>query len=111
MRRKTFFSHLLDTDQLIMMVERLLEIEEEKLEILDMIDSTLHHRVIDKVLDELDDRHHELFMTEYSRDPGNEELLYFLKKHIPDIEDKIQLESKATQSSLFEDIKKLEANN
>ncbi|MFC1656775.1 hypothetical protein ACFL14_02355 [Patescibacteria group bacterium] len=109
MRRKTFFSHLLDTDQLITMVERLLEIEEEKLEILDMIDSTLHHRVVDKILHELDQGHHETFMSEYSRDPGNEELLFFLQKHIPNIEEKIQSESKDAQASLFEDIKKLES--
>lgn len=108
MKRKTFFSHLLDTDQLIMLVERYLEVEEEKLEILDMIDSTLHHRVMDRVLHELDEGHHEIFIAEYSRDPGDEELLFFLKKHIPDIEDVIRSESKSTQASLFEDIKKLE---
>ncbi len=109
MRRKTFFSHLLDTDQLIMMVERLLEIEKEKMEILDMIDSTIHHRIMDRILYELDDKHHELFMTEFSRDPGNEDLLSFLKKQIPDIEDRIQSESKDAQDSLFEDIRKLES--
>ncbi len=107
MKRKTFFSHLINTDQLIMLVEKLLEIEEEKLEILDMIDSILHHRVIHKILEELDDKHHEIFMAEYSKNPGNEELLIFLKKHIPDIEEKIRSESESVQDSLFEDIKKL----
>jgi len=107
MRKKVFFSHLIEVDPLIMLVEEILQAEKEKLEILDMIDSTLHHRIVDRILQELDEQHHEIFMHEYSQNPSNEEILVFLKKQIPDIEKVICNEAQLTQASLFEDIKKL----
>jgi hypothetical protein len=104
MRRKVFFSHLLDTDPMIVLVEKLIEIEAERMEILDMIDSTLHHKIIHKLLDELPDEQHELFLEGYSKDPSNEELLVFLKQYVPDIESKISAESQTVQKSLYDEI-------
>ena len=107
MRKKVFFSHLLDSDKYILLLEKLLEIEQEKLEILDMIDSTLHHRVMNLILQELNEEHHEFFIKEYSQNPGNVEILIFLKKQIPDIESKIRKESKSFHAELKNDIHKL----
>lgn len=105
MKNPIFFSHLVDSEKLILEIERLLEIETERQEILEMIDSVLRHAIVTKILDELDGKHHEEFVERYTTKPTDRNILVFLREKVPDIEDKLREEAKGVQQKLFDDIK------
>lgn len=87
--RQTFYDNFIDiTDLMAELSVELSHLEQE--EIHRLIDEILHHRVLEIILDDLPEEHHENFFLRFHNDPADQDLFVFLKHHSPTIEDKIQ---------------------
>lgn len=107
MPKPIFFKQLVDVGEVEETINALLEKEEERQEILDLVDSTLHHAVVSRILDELAEEYHEDFMSRFLEAPENPEILIFLVEKVPDIKEKISDEGKKVKTKLLSDIKKI----
>lgn len=87
--RSTFYDNLITTVPIMQLVsEELSQIEQE--EIHEMIEDILHHRIMEVMLLDLPQEHHENFLLKFHQNPTDPDLFFMLKKHSPKIEEKIQ---------------------
>ncbi len=88
---KLFYDHLISLDDLY---EELLQIEtlahEERMRLHRIIDRTMHHQVINEVLNHLPKSSHESFILELKHRPDDQALLDLVKPHQSEIERLIQ---------------------
>lgn len=86
--RPTFYDNLINTAPIMAAIsEELSHIEQE--EIHEMIEDILHHRILEIILNDLPEEHHENFLVKFHSDPTDQDLLILIKKHSPKIEEKI----------------------
>lgn len=105
MNRK-FFDHLIIREEIVaeLNLHNLAPLERD--EILDIIDQTFHHHILDLILTHLPREHHEEFLVQYYSAPHNPELLDYLKSHVSDVEDKIINQASQITSEILSDIRK-----
>lgn len=63
--------------------------KKEVAEIIEIAKSTVHHKVIDHILSELDDQTKEEFIHLLEKNDSHKQNLEELKKHIKDLEEKV----------------------
>ena len=102
-----FYDHLVLIEEVTSELD-LFDIDpEEKTEIIDLIDQTLHHHTLNVILDHLPKEHHQEFMAGFHAAPHNKELLSFLKAHTTvDIEAEIKKIATKVKKDILSDIKK-----
>ncbi|HXS15437.1 MAG TPA: hypothetical protein VN711_04870 [Candidatus Saccharimonadales bacterium] len=100
---KYFYSHLIETDSLVVALSELGLSEEEKAHLLGIIESSLHHAILDAILSELSEKDKALFLEQLSKD-DNEKIWEFLSSKIDGIEDKIKKTAKILKEELHKDI-------
>lgn len=100
---KIFYDHIINVSDIITEVERLEIQPEEKEELAQIVDSTIHHEVISVILTHLPEENHQEFLERFHAKPHDDKLLDYLKVKVEDIEDKLQ----DTGKSLREKIKDL----
>lgn len=79
----------------------------EHYNLLNLIDSTLHHEVLTVCLDCLPIEHHESFIIQFSKEPNDQSLLSHLRNLDPTIEEKIASKSTEVKEKLKKDIRKV----
>jgi len=79
---KTYYDHLLDLEKVDGVVKKVVKSHEEKVELWQLIDEIIHHRVMGCVLDSLPEKHHDEFLQKFAESPHDEKLLDFLKEKI-----------------------------
>jgi hypothetical protein len=79
---------------------------EEKVTIVELIEDTMHHKIIHRILEHLHEDHHEDFLEKFHSSPHDEELLNYLKKHVPDIERRIKEAADEVKYELLKTIRK-----
>jgi hypothetical protein len=79
---KIFYDHLLDLDKVENTVKKAASSHEERMELWQLIDEIIHHRVMGCILDYLPGVHHEEFLQKFSEGPHDEKLLDYLKEKI-----------------------------
>jgi hypothetical protein len=79
---KTYYDHLLDLNKVDKVVRDTAKSEDEKLELWQIVDEIVHHRVMGCVLDHLPVEHHEEFLQKFYEAPYDERLLVYLKDKI-----------------------------
>lgn len=73
---KVFYSHLLvNYGELAATMERLSISRPEKLKATELINQTIHHGVVDAILEHVDDRHHERILTRIKAAPDDPGIL------------------------------------
>lgn len=77
----------------------------EKEEIHQMIEETIHFRVMTRILNHLPRPHHKKFLELFHQAPYNDEILLFLKEKVANIEELIREEITLLEKELLEDIK------
>lgn len=100
---KYFYSHLIETESLVVALSELGLSEEEKAHLLGIIESSLHHAILDAILSELSEKDKELFLKQLSKD-DNEEIWAFLTAKIDGIEDKIKKTAQTLKEELHKNI-------
>lgn len=102
-----FYDHLVGLDDLHQELMALKLSSQEHYQMLNLIDSTLHHEVLAVCLDCLPLEHHESFILQFSKEPNDQSLLSHLKNMDPAIEEKITVKSSEVKEKLKKDIRKV----
>jgi len=97
---KIFYDRLINISDIITEVERLQIQPEEKEELAQLVDSTIHHEVISVILTNLPQENHQEFLERFHAKPHDDKLLDYLKAKIGDIEDKLQHTGKALKEKI-----------
>lgn len=102
---KIFYSHLVVIDDLTAELDRWLIPAEEKAEMLQLIEETLHNHALNVILNHLPGHKHQLFLENFEKNPDNVELMTMLKSEIKeDIEAAIKLQAERIKKELLLEI-------
>lgn len=94
---KLFYDHLVEIDELTALVDQ---------ELVDLIDNTMHHHILDEILTHLPVEHHKDFLERLAHAPGDRGLLIFIQElTVIDIEKAIKKRAGAVKKELLKDIK------
>jgi hypothetical protein len=104
--KKHFYSHLVDTDGLVLELEELDLEEEERKELLHMASMTLHHTVMEVILDALSEEDKQIFLSHMAHD-NHDKVWEHLKSRIENIETKIRATADSTMKELYKDIREV----
>lgn len=101
---KYFYSHLIEIDSIIIELDRMDLSEVEKLHLSKLIDSSIHHAILDAVFSELSNPDKRAFVNHLNE--GDSEIIWnFLKDKIDDIEEKIRKTANELKLELHKDLK------
>jgi hypothetical protein len=101
--KKQFYSHLIQIETIAMRLQYMDLSEEERTHLLGLIDSSLHHAVLDAVLSELSEKDKKRFL-EHMTGNDHDKLWRFLNDKVDNIEDKIKQTAESLTKRLHEDI-------
>lgn len=76
-------------------------------ELMQLVDSSVHHEVFDLIMVELPEEHRSYFLEVFSTDPADPALLEFLTAKVPGISDKITARANEVRESFAEEVRKL----
>ena len=101
--KKHFYSHLITTDTIAVRLSYLDMSDEERAHLLGLIDSSLHHAILDAVLSELSEQDKKKFLEHLST--GKHDGLWdFLNGKVDNIEEKIKKTADDLSDELHKDI-------
>ena len=102
--KKTFYSHLIDTSSISLALGDMELTQEERIHLISLVESSLHHAVLDTILSELSDRDKEEFVKQLAE--GNDKRIWeFLNKKVDNIEEKIKDAAEELKRELHKDMK------
>lgn len=102
--KKHFYSHIVETESIVIKLNQMDLAEEEKAHLLALIDSNLYHTILDAILSELSDEDKKNFLRHLaSEDHGK--VWELLNEKVKDIENKIKKASDDLKKQLLKDIK------
>ena len=87
---KLFYDHLVVIHEIHSEVEQMELDEVEKEAMVNIIDDLVAHTIVHKILDHLHEDQHEVFLKYFHKAPHDNEILTYLKGHVPDIETRIK---------------------
>lgn len=101
-----FYSRYIVIESLIEELHGMDLSEEERHHLTSLVDSSIHHVILDEILSNLSPEDKKVFLAKMSEDPENEKLMDFLSERIANVEDKIKFVSEQLIKELHKDIKK-----
>jgi hypothetical protein len=108
MRKKYFYTHLIDTSSLALELENMNLTPEEKSHLFSLIDSNIHHEILDLILSELSSHDKKTFLNHLSCE-NHDKVWKFLREKIRDVESKIKKSAEDLKNELHKDIKEVKA--
>lgn len=105
---KQFYTHLIEIESIIIELDKLDLSQEQKIHLTGLIDSSLHHTVLDAVLSELSSQDKRVFLN-YLKEDDHGKIWKFLNEKVDNIEDKIKKAAGDLKTQLHKDLK--EAKN
>lgn len=103
---KVFYDHLVVLKEVEVELTSHSFTSGEKHEVHQMIEETVHFRVMGRILDHLPHEHHSEFLELFHKAPYHRGVLDFLKEKVEDIEEAIKDEIMVLEKELLEDIGK-----
>lgn len=101
---KHFYSHLVETESLIVELHTMNLSEEEKTHLISLVDSSLHHTVLDAVLSELSEEDKRTVLKHLAHDE-HDKVWTHLNSKVDNIEDKIKQAAEDLKKELHSHIK------
>lgn len=98
---KYIFEEIIKTEDLFMKVEQHFEVESEREHMLNLIRNTLHHQLVDLVLDELNHDQRLEFLIEIENEEKHPSLLERLREWIENFEEKLHLRTKEAEVEML----------
>lgn len=77
-----FFDNLLELDKVDKSIKKVTSTREEAIELWEIVDEIIHHRVFGCVMQELPKKHHEEFLKMFHKNPSDESLLDYLREKV-----------------------------
>ena len=102
---KYFYTHLIEIESLTLSLNELDLSKEEKLHLAQLIDSSLHHTILDVIFSQLSDSDKRVFVQHLTE--GNHDKIWnFLQGKVTGVEEKIKKAAEDLKEQLHEDLKK-----
>lgn len=102
---RLFYDHLIILEKLEVELALQEFDPQEKEEINQLVEESVHFRVMTRVLNHLPREHHQEFLKVFHQTPYSKDILAFLKGKISDIEEIIKEEVSLLEKELLKDIK------
>lgn len=106
MKKKHFYSHLVETDSLFIELDKLELTEDDKANLVSLIDSNIHHAIVDAVLSELSAEDKKIFLTHVLSEE-HDKVWELLDKKVDNIENKITQAAESLKKELHKDIEEV----
>lgn len=103
-RHKHFYSHIIDTTSISIELADMDLTPDERLHLIALAESNIHHAVLDTILSELPDEDKKEFLK-HVRDDKHDKIWELLRGRVENIEDKITKTVEDLKSELHKDIK------
>jgi hypothetical protein len=110
MRKKYFYSHIIDTSILSLELGDMEMTSEERLHLISLIDSNIHHEILDLILSELKPIDKKKFLM-YLSDEDHDKVWKFLNGKVENIEEKIKKTAEDLKKELHKDIREVKEKN
>lgn len=104
--KKTFYTHLVETESILIKLHEIGLSEEQKIQLIAIVESSLHHTILDAILSEMNDSDKELFLQHIEQD-NHDATWEFLNKRVDSIEDKIKKAAADLTKELHNDIEEV----
>lgn len=101
---KHFYGHLIEVESLVVELDKLDLSEEQKIHLTNLIDSSLHHTVLDAILSQLNPPDKKVFLNHLKED-DHSKIWQFLNEKIDKVEEKIKKAAEDLKTELHKDIK------
>lgn len=101
---KYFYAKYIEIDYLIEELHSLDLSDKERHHLAALLDSSLHHRILDEILSNLSESDKKIFLDKLREDPENENLMEFLNEKIEGIEEKIKKAAEQLIKEMHEDV-------
>ena len=102
-----FYDHLIILDEIDAEIKATAQSQGEKEELWQIVDETVHHRVMDAILSHLPREVHEEFLEKFAKSPHDRKLISYLREKIKDdIERIIHEEIAKLKKELLQEIHK-----
>lgn len=100
-----FYAHIVEIESLIVALDELDLSAEQKSHLAELVDSTIHHTVLDIIFSKLSEEDKAAFAARLQTNPDDEELMKFVNDRVEGVEDEIAEAVKKLKEELHEDIK------
>lgn len=103
----TFFSHLIEIESVIVELDKMDLSKEEKHHLAQLLDSSLHHTILDAIFSELSEKDKVVFAS-HLKEGSHDQIWKFLNEKVTGVEEKIKKVAEDLKVKLHKDLK--EAN-
>lgn len=102
---KYFYSHLIEIDSIILELDKMGLSDEQKLHLAQLVDSSLHHTILDAVLSELSESDKRVFIKHLNEGESGK-IWKFLNDKVDGVEIKIKKAAEDLKKQLHRDLRK-----
>jgi hypothetical protein len=110
MRKKYFYSRIVDTSTLSLELGNMDLTPKERLHLISLIDSNIHHEILNLILSELSPTDKKTFLTHLASE-NHDKVWKLLRDKVDNIEEKIKKTAEDLKKELHKDIEELKAKN
>lgn len=100
----TFYSHLIEIESVIVELDKMDLSKEEKIHLAQLLDSSLHHSILDVIFSELTEDDKKVFAS-HLHEGKHDQIWKFLNEKISGVEDKIKKVAADLKVELHKDLK------
>ena|SRR3989344_4916769 len=104
MKKKYFYAHIVDTSTLSLELAEMDMSSKERMHLLSLIDSNIHHAVLDLILSELSPEDKKTFLMHLASDE-HDKVWKLLNEKVENVEEKIKKTADELKKELHKDIK------
>ena len=101
--KKYFYSHIVETSSISLALADLDMTSEERLHLLSLVESNIHHAILDTILSELTPEDKKKFLEHLSEE-DHERIWKFLNERVEGIEEKIRKTAEDLKTQLHKDV-------
>lgn len=103
---KYFYTYLIEIESILVELDKLDLAEEERAYLASLVDSSLHHTILDVVLSQLDEDDKRAFLNHLEKE-DHDKIWSLLNEKVEKIEEKIKMAANDLTKQLHKDIKEL----
>ncbi len=100
-----FYSHLIEIQSIVSKLDELDLSKKEKLHLAQLLDSSLHHTILDAIFSRLSDSDKRVFV-QHLTEGSHDKIWNFLQEKVSGVEEKIKKAAEDLKEQLHEDLKK-----
>jgi hypothetical protein len=108
MKKTYFYTHIIDTSILSLELGEMKLTPKERLHLLSLINSNIHHEILDLILSELKPNDKKTFLIHLASE-NHDKIWKFLRDKISSIEGKIKKTADVIKKELHQDIKEIKS--